>query len=237
MFKLCILEAGYINPALKDKYPPYSDLFKDFLKYKTRNWHVSSYRLYESEFPHSINDFDGFIITGSSFGVYENFSWIIKTIRLINQIISKKKQLVGICFGHQIIIQALNGLIEKSIYGWGAGIKKINFFKNKPWLPNNLSYTNLISFHQDQVVEIPKCVDHLAGNDSCKYYSLALEDIVFTIQGHPEFSKKYTLDLLNLRREGIGEVEYLKGVTELKKLDHQGKLFGNIIANFLERKF
>ena len=91
MFKLCILEAGYINPALKDKYPPYSDLFKDFLKYKTRNWHVSSYRLYESEFPHSINDFDGFIITGSSFGVYENFSWIVKTIRLINQIISKKK--------------------------------------------------------------------------------------------------------------------------------------------------
>ena len=144
MFKLCILEAGYINPALKDKYPPYSDLFKDFLKYKTRNWHVSSYRLYESEFPDSINDFDGFIITGSSFGVYENFSWIVKTIRLINQIISKKKQLVGICFGHQIIIQALNGLIEKSIYGWGAGIKKIIFFKNKPWLPNNnLIYTQI----------------------------------------------------------------------------------------------
>ena len=51
MFKLCILEAGYINPALKDKYPPYSDLFKDFLKFKTRNWNVSSYRLYKSEFP------------------------------------------------------------------------------------------------------------------------------------------------------------------------------------------
>ena len=116
-------------------------------------------------------------------------------------------------------------------------IINIKFLKNKPWLPNNLSYTDLISFHQDQVVAIPKFVDHLAGNDFCKYYSLSLEDIVFTIQGHPEFSKKYTLDLLNLRRKGIGEVEYLKGVTELKKLDHQGKLFGNIIANFLERKF
>ena len=41
MFKLCILEAGYINPGLKDKYPPYSDLFKDFLNYKIRNWNVS----------------------------------------------------------------------------------------------------------------------------------------------------------------------------------------------------
>ena len=71
------------------------------------------------------------------------FLGLLKQLDLINQIISKKKQLVGICFGHQIIIQALNGLIEKSVYGWGAGIKKINFFKNKPWLPNNLSYTNL----------------------------------------------------------------------------------------------
>ena len=65
MFKLCILEAGYINPALIDKHPPYSDLFKDFLKYKTRNWNVSSCRLYKSEFPDNINDFDGFIIDTS----------------------------------------------------------------------------------------------------------------------------------------------------------------------------
>ncbi len=237
MFNLCILEAGYINPALKDKYPPYSELFKDFLKYKMRNWNVSSYRLYKSEFPININNFDGFIITGSSFGVYENYSWIIKTIRIINQILYKKKQLVGICFGHQIIIQAINGLVEKSINGWGAGIKKIKFLKNKPWLPNNISYANLISFHQDQVFQIPKSIDHLAGNEFCKYYSLSLEDTVFTLQGHPEFSKKYTLDLLNLRRDRIGEAEYLNGVIELKKFDHQGLLFGDIIANFLERKF
>ena len=79
MFKLCILEAGY-KPSFKDKYPPYSDLFKDFLNYKTRNWNVSSYRLYESEFPHRINDFDGFIITGSSFGVYENFLGLLKRL-------------------------------------------------------------------------------------------------------------------------------------------------------------
>ena len=31
-------------------------------------------------------------------------------------------------FWSQIIIQALNGLIEKSVYGWGW-YKKINFFK------------------------------------------------------------------------------------------------------------
>ena len=54
MFKLCILEAGYINPALKDKYPPYSDVFKDFLKYKIRKWNVSSYKLYKNEFPYRI---------------------------------------------------------------------------------------------------------------------------------------------------------------------------------------
>ena len=237
MIRLCILEAGYINPLLKDFYPPYSLLFKDFLKSHVRKWNVSSYKLYKDELPANINNFDAFIITGSSFGVYENYPWIINTIRLIKEIIGKQKQLVGICFGHQIIIQSINGLIEKSNNGWGAGIKKIKFFKRKPWLPENLNYANLISFHQDQVIKIPSFVDHLAENDHCKYYSSSIDDFVFTMQGHPEFSKKYTLDLLNLKRDHIGEIEYLKGVRELNDIYHQGELFGESIANFLERKF
>ena len=84
MFKLCILEAGYINPALKDKYPPYSDLFKNFLKYKTRNWNVSSYRLYKSEFPNSSYSPDN----GASKPILRIlFSSLLKRLELKNNII------------------------------------------------------------------------------------------------------------------------------------------------------
>ena len=39
-----------------------------------------------------------------------------------------------------------------------------------------------------------------------------------------------------MKAMGVDNSDF-KGVTELNKIDHQGILFGNIIANFLERKF
>jgi GMP synthase (glutamine-hydrolysing) len=187
MNNICILEAGFINPALEDKYPTYTKLFSEFLMTNSRKFSVSSFKIYENEFPKNIQEYNSFIITGSSFGVYENYNWIIKTLKLINKIISCKKQLVGICFGHQLIIQAMNGLVEKYSEGWSTGINPVKFNIQKPWLPKFNKEIKLISFHQDQVIKIPNFVEHLAETNFCKYYALSIGDYVFTIKGHPEF--------------------------------------------------
>ena len=237
MFHLCIIEAGFINPALAKQYPSYSEMFSVFLKTNSRNWKVTSYDIYNNNFPSNIDFYDGFLITGSSFGVYENYKWIIQTIRIINNILDKNKQIVGICFGHQIIAQAISGLVEKSNNGWGVGIKEIKFHKQKPWFHNKIDNLRLISFHQDQVIKIPDYADHLGGNSFCKYYSFGVENFVFTLQGHPEFSKKYALDLLHLRRKSIGKERYLTSKQELQSQANDGKLVGNLIANFLEKNF
>ena len=91
MFHLCIIEAGFINPALSKQYPSYSEMFSEFLKTNSRNWKVSSYDIYNNNFPSNIDFYDGFLITGSSFGVYENYNWIIETILKVKSIISSKE--------------------------------------------------------------------------------------------------------------------------------------------------
>ena len=237
MNNLCILEAGFINQALENKYPTYAKLFSDFLVTNSRKWKVSSFKIYNNQFPKNIQEYNSFIITGSSFGVYENHAWIIKTLKLVNEIISYKKQLVGICFGHQLIIQALNGLVEKYSEGWSTGIQQVQFNIEKPWLPKFHEQIRLISFHQDQVIKIPNFVEHLAETDFCKYYALSIDDYIFTIQGHPEFSNTYALDLLEIKRESIGEKQYFESKKILDKQNHHGYLFSEIIANFLEKKF
>ena len=237
MNNICILEAGFINPALENKYPTYTKLFSEFLMTNSRKFSVSSFKIYENEFPKNIQEYNSFIITGSSFGVYENYNWIIKTLKLVNKIISYKKQLVGICFGHQLIIQAMNGLVEKYSEGWSTGINPVKFNIQKPWLPKFNKEIKLISFHQDQVIKIPNFVEHLAETNFCKYYALSIGDYVFTIQGHPEFSNTYALDLLKIKRESIGEKQYFKSKKTLEEQNHQGYLFSTIIANFLEKEF
>ena len=69
------------------------------------------------------------------------------------------------------------------------------------------------------------------------FYSFSVENFAFTLQGHPEFSNKYALDLLNLRKQGIGEERYLTSKYELQNQTHDGKLVSNLIANFLEKNF
>ena len=200
--KIGILEAGHPPDSLRKDFGSYGEMFIALL-----DGYNFSFQLYDVEnmkFPNSINEADGWLITGSKHGVYEAHQFIKPLEIFIQKIYAKNIPLVGICFGHQLIIQAVNGLVEKYSEGWSTGIKPVKFNIRKPWLPKFHDQIRLISFHQDQVIKIPNFVEHLAETDFCKYYALSIDDYIFTIQGHPEFSNTYALDLLEIKRECIG---------------------------------
>ena len=96
-------------------------------------------------------------------------------------------------------------------------LERVSNFLESEVAPNEAKFheqIKLISFHQDQVIKIPNFVEHLAENDFCKYYALSVDDYIFTIQGHPEFSNTYALDLLEIKRESIGEKQYFESKYE-----------------------
>jgi len=65
---------------------------------------------------------------------------------------------VGICFGHQIIAQALGGHVEKFADGWAVG-RQIYDWGDKTVALN--------AWHQDQVVALPDDAKVLASNNFC----------------------------------------------------------------------
>ena len=235
LFNLCILQAGPINKNLVVNYPSYDQMFSILLKNKIKNWRIDTFNIYENIFPQDLACYNGFIITGSAFGVYENHSWIKHLFKVIKKIVQYRVPLLGICFGHQAIAQALGGHVIKSSKGWGIGIKEIKTTKSKSFF-GDFNKLNLIFFHQDQVVKLPKKAELLASNEFCNIASFSLGDKVLTLQAHPEFNQDFGIRLLHARKTNIESRTYLQAMNEFKNLEHDGKLIVPNIINFLENK-
>ena len=105
-----------------------------------------------------------------------------------------RASLVGICFGHQIMAQALGGRVEKYTGGWSAG--RVEYRMDGEVLP-------LVAWHQDQVVEKPEAAEVLCSTDFCRYAALAYGDRAMSMQPHPEFDDEATRLLLETRAPGV----------------------------------
>ncbi|TBR45110.1 type 1 glutamine amidotransferase [Marinomonas agarivorans] len=160
-----------------------------------------------------INDYDGFIVSGSKAGVYEDHVWLPPLFECIRHIVAKGKKLVGVCFGHQAIAYALGGKVSKSHKGWGIG-HYYNEWVNCPDNPygwHNGMPLHLLTFHQDQVDELAPGFSILASSEFTPYFVTQYRKQILTTQGHPEMSPQYIEGLSYLLEEQIGADVVEKG--------------------------
>lgn len=222
-----ILNADELALEVENKFGNYSDMFQQL--FQNSPFVFKSYQVTQEIYPTDINECDAYLITGSKFSAYENITWIIKLKEFIKELHRQNKKLIGICFGHQIIAEALGGQVTKSSNGWGVGLMDSEIICNKPWMePKIPSYALLIS-HQDQVEKLPEHAICIASNHFCPNSSFQLNENILTFQGHPEFSKEYLLQIINMRRKVIGEDIYRSALSSI-----DNKADTSIIISWIE---
>lgn len=196
--KIGILETGLIHEKLIDRYDPYPVMFAALLDRARQDLQYQAYSVIRREMPASIHDCDGWLITGSRHGVYEGLDWMLELQAFIRELEHASVPLVGICFGHQIIAQALGGEVVKSDKGWSVGLHSYQIDVAHEWMGDAPEQVGIYTFHQDQVVEIPPTAKVFCSSDFCPYAGLSYGDSIITIQAHPEFEEVYEIELLNL---------------------------------------
>lgn len=149
---------------------------------------------------------DVLLITGSAASVYEDKAWIVNLKSIIRRWVQEGKKLIGICFGHQLVAQALGGDVTKSGRGWGLGRRELPVLKHTRWMgaapPASIA---LLYSHQDQVNRLPEHAEVILGDDFCPIAGFVIDDQVMTLQGHPEFSSDYISEIIHRRKKVIGE--------------------------------
>jgi GMP synthase-like glutamine amidotransferase len=190
---LAILETGTPPEPLIAEFGRYPEMFEALLGVEAHSYDVAAGAL-----PPDVGRHDAYLITGSPAGVYEDLPWIPKLAAFLRAANGRAK-LVGICFGHQIMAEALGGHVEKSGKGWGVGLHTYPIVRRELWM-DAASAVSVPASHQDQVVLQPPDTDVIASSVFTPYAGLAWRDGgAISFQFHPEFSPAYAKALIAAR--------------------------------------
>ena len=195
--KIGILAAGITPDELRSKYPTYAEMFAQQIAILEPELSFEIFDVRLDEFPDSTDTCDAWLITGSKADAYADEPWILRLCEFIREVDAKCQVLVGICFGHQVIARALGGRVAKYDGGWGVGVHHYQIADNvkTPLTQKDIAFC---AFHQDQVLEKPEKMTSFLSSDFCQHAGLIYEDRILTFQGHPEFSKAYENELIDL---------------------------------------
>lgn len=230
--KLGILKTDAVRPEWVPDYGEYPDMFIALLGSLDPSLEFAVYDVEEGEYPADIDEVDAYLITGSKSSVYDDKPWIARLMDFVRELDKRRKKIVGICFGHQLVAQALGGAVEKSPKGWGVGLHTHTFAATPHWHDSEAPGFNILVSHQDQVVRNAAGAEVLASSPFCENAVCQVGEHILTFQGHPEFVPGYSREIMEYRRELIGEQAYTEGVASLARSPESERI-GRWILNFL----
>ena len=222
--KVAILETGRPPGTLADQFGTYPAMFAHLLG---PGFEIEIFDVQAGELPEP-GGHAAYLITGSPAGVYDPLPWIDPLEQFIRG--AKDKKMVGICFGHQVMAEALGGHVEKSDKGWGAGLHKYAIIRSEPWIDSAGTIAAPAS-HQDQVVVQPPNTDVVAASDFTPLAALAWTDRpAVSFQFHPEFSPAFAKALIAQRFDTVSDPD--AAIASLDAPNDNARV-GQWIRNFL----
>ena len=195
--KIAVLETGVPPDTLIKVFGDYPAMFANLLgpEFEIESFDVQAGRLPDPAAHEAV------LVTGSPAGVYEPLPWIEPLQDFIRA--ADRSKMVGICFGHQVMAQALGGEVIKSPKGWAAGLQRYEVIRPQPWT-NGERRIAVPASHQDQVVAQPPNSDVVAASDFTPFAALAWRDRpAISFQFHPEFSIGYAKALIEKRYDRV----------------------------------
>ncbi|MBL0614257.1 glutamine amidotransferase-related protein [Aeromonas veronii] len=215
--RLGILDCDRLDPDLADRFGPvYSEMFIRGFAALAPELEFRVWSALDGELPEDLHECDAWLITGSRHDAYSDIPWIQALRAWIRQAHDADVKLAGVCFGHQVIAQALGGEVVKSTKGWGLGVAVHPMLADAPWMAPARDQIRILASHQDQVALLPPGATRLAGNDFCPNFMFLQGDHIVAIQGHPEFSVEYNRALIERRRGLLPDERYQSSLSSLE---------------------
>ncbi|KAJ1336829.1 hypothetical protein BSLG_006932 [Batrachochytrium salamandrivorans] len=201
LLKLALLVCDHLIPAIKDKHGDYPALLGNLFGEAGRSLGIEvlcvPYSVIDGEYPPRPQEYDAIVLSGSKYSAYEKLAWI-ETLKAFVKAVDAENttKIIGICFGHQIIAEALGGQVGKNPLGWEVGFTAVQLTEQGRAAPlwQHKGTTVL-----DHVTQMPSNFQVLGTTELSHIQVMAKGATCFSVQAHPEFSSAIVQDLIGLR--------------------------------------
>ncbi len=227
-----------ILDAVPSEYIPPSSPLSDAEKFLTLFQEVALqaeftvYNLATDSVPADVHQYDGYLITGSPLSVLDEVGWIQQLLAFICLLDEHQKKLVGVCFGHQAITQALGGEVARAESGWLVGVSKMTLHASPSWMQPSVATCQIYHVNQDQAIALPMGAQLIASSARCPLSMYTLGDHIFCMQGHPEQPLNAMYAIMEVLKDRIPCEVFNAGVQSLGLPVDRG-LVGEWIRKFM----
>jgi GMP synthase-like glutamine amidotransferase len=231
--KIGILQCDHVRSELQPKFGNYPEMFATMIHSQNPRHELLYFAACDAELPDQTDLCEAYILTGSASSVYEDLQWIRDLESFVRCLHQQNVPTVGICFGHQLLAQALGGETLKSPKGWGVGIAHHRVVGKKDWMIPKVEEVKVLVSHQDQVTKLPPQAQRILQSEFCPNAMFQHGEHIIGCQGHPEFTPEYSRALMLMRKGEMPETVLQAGLDSLTKYTEVGPI-PLWIENFLK---
>ena len=233
--RVTIIETGLVSPKNRELHGSYPQMFERMIGAADAAVTFDTVSLPEGDALPDAGGLEAILITGSAAGVYDDIEWIAPLEQFVRTAHAAGVPMVGVCFGHQLIAQALGGVVRKSEKGWGLGRHVYDVAPGNGLIDG--TQIALACSHQDQVITAPDGATIILSSDFTPYAGLLYGGgRTLSVQPHPEFSVGFALACCEMARskgEAPGRVVTSAQASLAEPLE--SARLGGAITRFLTR--
>lgn len=210
-----------------------SQKFRILLQPENPAARFDTYYVSRGSFPDSLDEYDGFLVTGSPCSVHDEHAWIARLAGLVREAAAGGKRVVGSCFGHQLIAKAFGGDVGHNDRGWLIGNFSVRITRGYDWMQPGAEVTGMFHFNQERVTRLPPGAQAYAHTDDYDDFGFTLGDNVMTFQGHPEQSRRSMQNFLDTT-PGLSAALYARAADNISTALPDNRIWSAWIMRFFE---
>jgi GMP synthase (glutamine-hydrolysing) len=203
MRRVLVVQAGSADPAVRARFGDYPDWFARHLAPQVE---LRVVRPYEEPLPAALG-FDGILVTGSPRSVLDREPWMADTGGYLLQA-ARDRPVLGVCFGHQLLADALGGRVERNPRGREAGTSEVELTEAGRRDPLFASLPDRFAAqqtHADHVPALPPAATLLATNAFSPVQAFGAGEVLRAVQFHPEMDEERSRWLNQNRQRALDE--------------------------------